>query len=689
MMKMKQPMRILILEDNEDDAILEISAIEDGGYNVFYERVENPKAFIEALKTKGWDCVISDFALPVFTGIDALNLFKEIGEDIPFILVSGAIGEETAVAAMKAGAHDYVMKSNLKRLLPALERALKDAEIRRQKKVAVESMRFERLLLRTLIDNLPDQIYVKDLDCRRIIANETDVSSAGYSSESQIVGKTDLEIFDNEYGKRSHASDLTVIQSGCPQINFEEEMTNEAGIKRWYMTTKIPLRNADGNITGLVGIAHDITDRKRMELALIESEQNLIKQNHEYEALNEEYLSLNEEITESLERIKKMNDDLLASKTRAEESDKLKSAFLANMSHEIRTPLNAILGFSSFLKNPELSQERTEEYVEIIDASGKQLLSIINDILEISQIEAGQVSIHMEPENISKLLNELFIQFKKEATAKNLELILNINNSAQDIITGTDITRVRQVLTNLLNNALKFTHEGKIEFAARISKEQVIFYVKDTGIGIEAEFQSAIFEPFRQVESTMSRTYGGNGLGLSISRALVEKLGGKMWMNSITGKGSTFNFSIPYTGALEDIDKHKPAKRILDSGYDWKNHVILIAEDEIYNYQLLKEILSPTKVKVLHAKDGNEAVDIVKNNPDISLVIMDLKMPGMDGYKATSLIKELRPHLPVIAQTATVLNENKDAAESAGFDKYLSKPLEITTFMQAIDHFLD
>ncbi len=479
-----------------------------------------------------------------------------------------------------------------------------------------------------------------------------------------------------------------VLQNGTPQINFEEELTDAAGIKRWYLIYKIPIYDTGENITGLVSMAHEITLRKKMEFALRESERNLKKQNLEYESLNKEYLALNEEISDSLEHIKKMNDDLVTAKNKAEESDKLKSAFLANMSHEIRTPLNAILGFSTFLKNPDLSQNRMEEFVDIIEASGRQLLTVINDILEISQIEAGHISIIHESLNITKLLNELFIQFKKEAAAKNLDLVLNINNSADDIITLTDGYRIRQVLSNLLSNAVKFTHEGKVEFAARISKNQVVFYVKDTGIGIDPQDQTLIFEPFRQVETTISRNYGGNGLGLSICRALVEKLGGKLSVNSFPGKGSTFTFTIPY-GSDKPIEVTEEPKLLEDTNYNWNNHLILIAEDEIYNYRFIEEMLSGTHVKVLHAKDGNEAVELVKKYPDISLVIMDLKMPGMDGYKATKLIKELRPQLPVIAQTAMVLNENRDPDENAGFDKYLSKPLEMKSFMEVIDNYLN
>lgn len=385
-----------------------------------------------------------------------------------------------------------------------------------------------------------------------------------------------------------------------------------------------------------------------------------------------------------------MNEELISAKNKAEESDRLKSAFLANMSHEIRTPLNAILGFSSFLKSPEHPRERINEFVDIIHSSGHQLLSIINDIIEVSQIEAGHISVTIDDVNITKLLNELFILFNKDASAKNLELILNINRSADDIITRTDGTKIRQILSNLLSNAIKFTHEGKVEFAARVAKDNVIFYVKDTGIGIDPDDQKYIFEPFRQVETTITRNYSGNGLGLSICRALVEKLGGNISVNSIPGKGSTFTVTIPYESDEKEVkrdDRERPVLR-KNSKYNWMNHIILIAEDEMNNYKFIKEMLSSTKVKILHARNGKEAVEMVKTHPEISLVIMDLKMPEMDGYKATEMIKEMRPKLPVIAQTATVYFNN-DEVKKAGFDEYLSKPIEFNEFMEVIDGFLD
>jgi PAS domain S-box-containing protein len=684
---MKRSIRVLIIEDNEDDTLLEIDELKRGGFNIDFERIETPEAMMEAMASKPWDCIISDFSMPRFSGLDALTTYKESGKDIPFILISGTIGEEIAVQAMKAGAHDYIMKNNLTRLVPALERELREAEFRRQKRNAEEAARYERVLLRTLINHLPDPVYIKDDKGRKILANKADLDFLGYSTEAEVRGKTDQETLLNESGRNSYEDDLEILQTGCPVINREEEVMDTEGKPHWLLTTKIPIYNEKGEVSGLVGLRHDITGRKQYEIALSESESNLKKQNHEYEVLNMEYLALNEELTESLNHIQKMNAELIRAKDKAEESDNLKSAFLANMSHEIRTPLNAIMGFSSFLKDPELSIGRTNEFVDIIESSGQQLLTIISDILDISKIEAGLINITPETVNINAVFNSLYQQFKKQAEAKNLDLILHIPHPEKTIMVTTDENRLRQVMCNLMNNAIKFTSTGYIQFGYLIKGKSISFFVKDTGIGISAEDQSIVFIPFRQVETTSSRTYGGNGLGLSISRALVNKLGGTLSLVSEEGKGSVFSFNIPY---VKGNDNDTDAEPLIQSDiqYNWDKHKILIAEDELFNYRYIKEILLPTNVKTLHAWDGKQAVEMVREHPDISLVLMDLKMPEMDGYAATRIIKKLRPHLPVIAQTATALSEDREYALKSGFDNWLSKPIERNMIKEIIDPYL-
>lgn len=682
---MQTKVHVLIIEDNDDDAILEIDELTGGGYDIEYKQIQTHAELENVLTNNTWDCIISDFSMPQFSGLDALSVVKSKNLDIPFILVSGAIGEETAVAAMKAGAHDYIMKNNLRRLLPAFERELREAEIRKQNKIAEETIHNERRLLRTLIDNLPDLIYVKDSHCRRIISNAADVRFHGYTSESEITGKTDQEIFGGNIGIQKLEDDRKLIETGVPVINTEVMTLNANNNQRWLLSSKIPIRNSSNQISGFVGVEHDITDRKVAELALIESEKNLIRQNHEYQALNEEYQTLNEELEKTVYQIQRINSELVYSKNKAEESDKLKSSFLANMSHEIRTPLNAILGFSSLLKNPGLSREKTESFVDIIDSSGQQLLTIINDILDISKIEAGQISISKSNVKISQVLNEIYQQFEKHAEQKNIQFYLKNDTLKRDLEINTDEIRIRQIISNLLNNAIKFTHEGTVEFGVQLNDKFLEFYVKDTGIGISAEDKKIIFEPFRQVEKSNSRMYGGNGLGLSISKALVEKLGGTLSVESEPGKGSVFSFTIPLINSNTTEKKH--SESTVEN--KWDKHIILIAEDECYNYLFLEELLSPTGVKILHARDGKEAVELVKTHPEISLVLMDIKMPVMDGYTATRLIKSLKPQIPVIAQTAYAMSEDREKSENAGFDNFIAKPIVQDRFIKVLADYID
>jgi CheY-like chemotaxis protein/anti-sigma regulatory factor (Ser/Thr protein kinase) len=354
------------------------------------------------------------------------------------------------------------------------------------------------------------------------------------------------------------------------------------------------------------------------------------------------------------------------------------------MSHEIRTPLNGILGFSAFLKDPDLDKDRSKKYIDIIESSGHQLLAIINDILDISKIEAGQVPLTIEPVNITRLFNELHQQFVNQAESKNLHLIQNSGHLDENIVVNSDETRLRQIFFNLLNNAIKFTEKGEVEFGLIRDEDFLRFYVKDSGIGISPAHQEIIFKPFRKVETSFTSRYGGTGLGLSISKALVEKLGGTISVQSVPDVGSTFSFSIPYIPAKE-IYLHSTVKKESNSHRDWQNKTILIAEDEIFNYYYLEELLLPMNVKTIHARNGIEAVEFARNQPDISLVLMDIKMPEMDGFVATRLIKKLRPQLPVIAQTAYASREDRENALSSGFDYFLAKPVSRDLFIEVID----
>ena len=367
-----------------------------------------------------------------------------------------------------------------------------------------------RKMLRTLIDNLPDIIYIKDAECRKVIANIADVRNLGYQSEEDIIGKTDLELFQGERGQHSYADDQKVINSGKAIFDQIEDFADNKGNKKWISTTKIPLRNNEGEITGIIGIGHDMTERKKIE------------------------------------------EELTKAKEKAEESDRLKSAFLANMSHEIRTPMNGILGFAELLKEPKLKGEVQQIYIDIIEKSGARLLAIINDIISISKVESGQIDISISNTNIQEQLEYVYMFFKPEADKKGIQLSYKKSRSEQNETVQTDRDKIYAILINLVKNALKFTNEGTIEFGYRKKGNDLKFYVKDTGPGINEDLLKIIFERFRQGNESKNRNYEGAGLGLAISKAYVEMLGGQIWIESEFGKGSTFYFTIPLKPLTQD-----------------------------------------------------------------------------------------------------------------------------------------
>jgi len=373
---------------------------------------------------------------------------------------------------------------------------------------------------------------------------------------------------------------------------------------------------------------------------------------------------------------------------KAEESDKLKSAFLANMSHELRTPINGIIGFSNLLLNQNLSFDKKEKYVSQINASSSMLMRLIEDIIDIAKIESGKLVIEKIPCNVSKTLDELYQYYKQELIARNKENVLLVYNKIQD----TDITiisdplRLRQVLINLLSNAVKFTEIGKIEFGCTQKGEKLFFYVKDTGIGIKKENLSKIFDRFTQLEISHSRKFGGTGLGLTISKNIIELLNGEIWVESELEKGSSFFFTIP--AEIVDAVETEPTEMEFDmSHYFWKNKTILIAEDDDINFMFLEEMLHLTNIKIIRARNGKEAVDLVKIISEISLVLMDIQMPVMDGYESTRIIKTIKPELPVIAQTAYAFASEKILSINAGCIDYITKPINLKVLLQKISKY--
>jgi PAS domain S-box-containing protein len=418
-------------------------------------------------------------------------------------------------------------------------------------------------------------------------------------------------------------------------------------------------------------IYSDATDKRKAEEIVIKNDEFLKEQNEEYQALNEQLTNLNLE--------------LLEAKQKAEESDNLKTAFLANMSHEIRTPMNGIMGFSGLLAKSNLTNEKKQKYIDIIKQNSHQLLSIINDLVDISKIEAGQIDIERDEVRLESLTKSLADLYYQKAIDKNI--YFELDSKVADIQIVTDETKLRQILINLLDNAFKFTHQGEIKFGYEIKDGFIEFFVSDTGIGMEKEAISIIFERFRQVELSSARKYGGTGLGLSISKAFIEKMGGQIHVNSEINKGSKFYFTIPIKLTKEDVG-HVSDNQVDELTLDWGNKVILVAEDELVNYRFFEEVFEGTRVNLIWAVNGQEAVEHCMVNKSIDLVLMDIKMPVLNGYDATEKIKKIRPELPIIAQTAYALIGDESKAKNAGCDDYIHKPIDSDELMKKIAHLL-
>jgi len=396
-------------------------------------------------------------------------------------------------------------------------------------------------------------------------------------------------------------------------------------------------------------------------------------------------ISMAKDVTE-----RKLNEvELIKAKEKAEKSDALKSAFLANMSHEIRTPMNGILGFADLLKEPELNSEKQQKYIQIIKNSGVRMLNIINDIIDISKIEAGLMEVNIKESNINEQLEYIYTFFKPEVEAKGMQLTFNYSLPLNKAIITTDREKLFAVLTNLVKNAIKYSHDGSIDFGYVSKGKFIEFYVQDTGVGIERDRLNAIFKRFVQADIFDKAARQGAGLGLTISKAYVEMLGGKLWVQSEIGVGSTFYFTIPYNKEISETKR--VSNEIFSAKHEdeIKNLKILVVEDHEESALLLSILLRKMSREILYAKNGCEAIDICTNNPDIDLVFMDIKMPQMDGYETTRRLRQFNKDVVIISQTAFGLAGDEQKVIAAGCDGYLSKPIRKKELMALLYRFFD
>ncbi len=609
---MNKALRILLLEDSAADAELNLEELRSAGFDPQWQRVETEADFLAALDTSP-DLILADRSLPRFDGLSALKLLRERGLDIPFILVSGMLGEETAVEAIKQGASDYVLKDRIAGLGVAVERALDEKRLRAEKRCMENALRIE-------------------------------VAERKQAEEQLRLLNRDLE-------------------------QRVADRVGELAAKAWLLAEQ----NAE------IELSHRILEEKVAELAL---------------------------------------------------TSRYKSEFLANMSHELRTPLNAILIFSQQLaanKAGNLTGKQVE-FAQHIHSSGEDLFELINDILDLAKIESRTVSLSVEEIAFAHLRDALDRNVRHVAEAKNLPFELVF---AEGLPPGmaSDPKRLQQILKNLLSNAVKFTAHGKVALRVDLAVQgwspdhpvlsqapQVVrFAVEDTGIGIAPEKQRIIFEAFQQADTSSARNYGGTGLGLAISRELAVLLGGEITLASVHGVGSTFTLYLPlhYAGYASEQDAAaapgaatvlcvpraaQPESVVLPdrirhphaSGPTLRGRKVLVVDDDARNIFALTALLEDHEIDVLTATTGRRAIELIQHTPDLDLVLMDIMMPGMDGYETMREIRsapEFRA-LPILALTAKAMKDDRAKCLDAGASDYIAKPVSTEQLVSMMQEWL-
>jgi PAS domain S-box-containing protein len=651
--KKAESIRVLLVEDSSRDSELIVYELVRGGFTPDWRRIETEAAMREALEADDWDLVISDYSLPQFNGLAALGVLRSLEKDIPFIIVSGTIGEETAVEVMKAGANDYLMKNNLIRLVPAVSRELAEAKTRHERRQAEEIVQLHN----AIVTNMMEGIQLARLDDLKIIYTNPRFDEMFGYRKGELIGKNVGLL--NAAGEQSAEGTVERISGSLMESGrWSGELCNlkKDGTIFWTRALVSKLQHPRlGSLS--ITVQEDITERKRAEEAL------------------------------------------RSAKEAAEEANRAKSIFLANMSHEIRTPMNSIMGMAHLLSSTSLTEEQ-QQYLDLMHYSARNLQALIDDILNLSHIESGKVNINETVFDPVELVEKCARLLEPAATKKGLKIRRELSGDVERECLG-DPMRLRQVLLELLNNAIKYTSSGEIcmRLEKTLQEDRQPFLeisVSDTGPGIPSDKLDAIFESFVQLNMTTTKETSGTGLGLSIVRKLMELMGGSVDVRSEAGRGSVFTCTLP----LREVSPEKketaavPAETAPIHSPDMGKYPtsILVVDDDAIGRFYISILLKQAGFEVAEAQDGLTALEKLKNG-SFDIVLIDLQMPNVDGMETTRRLRLLeretgRPRTFVMALTAYSGDNERNGCRSAGMDDFLSKPFEQFELMNKIEEAL-
>ncbi|MEH2256294.1 hybrid sensor histidine kinase/response regulator [Nostoc sp.] len=648
-------LRFLLLEDSLLDAELAQAMLTEGGINCELIRVETGADFLAALESETFDLILADYALPSFDGISALEIARNRCPEVPFIFVSAALGEELAIEALKNGATDYVLKQRLGRLVPSVQRALREAKERRKRKQAEESLQKSEAKYRRIVDTSYEGIWMIDSEARTEFVNQRMLQMLGYPA-AEILGRSIFDFMER-------ADDIAAAEAKLEWFRGEESDLKEGRLRCqdgsyiWTLISARAILNEQGECLGAIAMLTDITDRKRTE-----SERDRLLQ---------------------LEQ---------RARAEAEAANRIKDEFLAVLSHELRSPLNPILGWAKLLQSRKFDEASLNKALKTIERNAKLQAQLIEDLLDVSRILQGKLSLNMIPVDLVSTFEAAMETVHLAAEAKTIAIETMLDPTVGKVL--GDSARLQQVFWNLLSNAVKFTEtEGKINVQLQRIDAEAQITISDTGKGIHPDFLPHVFDYFRQGDSTTTRRFGGLGLGLAIARHLIEMHGGTVGAESAgEEQGAIFTVRLPLIkdGAMLEDDTNTDSSTVAFPSSPLMGLQVLVVDDNDDTRDFFSFVLEQFGAIVTAVASGYEALQaLTQSKPDI--LLSDIGMPEMNGYMLMQQVRNLEAKIggkkmPAIALTAYAGEINQQYALRAGFQQHIVKPVAPEELLMVISN---